>query len=207
MEAHRFDLANCFGSASGSGSGSKSGITLLKVEKVHAQLIFTTLNEADKPPPANGNEYVLVDFSEAVKGMGLYCADLTNYVFVNDNILAEELVVDQNGVKFAKSVMFNFDITARGFNETFDYYVGTGTIEHVGDWFAVISNDDHSVVPSMRELLMPATALTIDSLPIGHDADEHLTRLIMPGDRVIYKVAQYLVDEASLSPSNYIYRF
>jgi len=171
-------------------NGKQDG-TLLVVRKVHSQLLFASENNFELA----SRGYILINFLEAVDGMGLYCADLTDYIRPGDIAMAK--YIDKEGdVPYAKCVVFDFDAERGLINPADDYFKGMATVEHVGEWFAGIRADDPNVDPNFRELLVPITALTKDSIPVGcRISDVRMTDLISCGDKVAYKVPRNPIDE------------
>lgn len=202
----------------------------LKVEKVHAQMIFTSeMKENDEKINSNDtsssssisqirshrdqqkkkDDFILIDFMEAVRGLRLFCADLTDYVKVGDKC-SVETIVSENGIRYGKSAKFDFDVDTRGFSDDSssllsspnksDYFKGVGIVEHVGDWYAGVQAREASSNPAVRDLLMPITALTKDSVPVGqHLSQLRLTDLVKKGDQLIYKVPRYSIDDVSFT--------
>jgi len=175
----------------------------LVVRNVHAQLVFVTEFDEKRPasrrPQENLDNCILINFIDAVDGLKVYCSDLTDYVYPGDIVWAEE-IVSEVGNMYAKNVAFDIDPTSRGFmadgSEDPDYFVGNGVIEHVGGCFAVIKPNE-TTNPLLQGLLLPLTALTKDSIPIGAQlSDLQLSNVIKPNETVRYKLAKNPLDKS-----------
>lgn len=160
--------------------------TVLMVEKVYSQVVFTS--DVDHDSGTGG--FILIDFMEAVKGMELYCPDLTDYIRPGDFVFADR--IDRvDGIPYAKGVLFDFDIDLRGTDqsEVPRYFTGIATVKKVDEWYAKIRATEPIAGPDFRELLLPITALTKDCIPVGKEFSKlRLTDLISRGEKIMYKV-------------------